>query len=78
MLGLRGVIAADGTVMQPSLLGRLKTTIQFLAILLAILRPGDEIGGLVRGRVGDARGRSDHRRVGGRLLRPLRGAADRR
>ena len=32
--------------MQPSLLGRLKTSIQFLAILLAILRPGDEIGGL--------------------------------
>jgi CDP-diacylglycerol---glycerol-3-phosphate 3-phosphatidyltransferase len=46
VLGLRGVIAAEGTVMQPSLLGRLKTSIQFLAILLAILRPGDEIGGL--------------------------------
>jgi CDP-diacylglycerol---glycerol-3-phosphate 3-phosphatidyltransferase len=46
VLGLRGVIAAGGTVMQPSLLGRLKTTIQFLAILLAVLRPGDEIGGL--------------------------------
>jgi CDP-diacylglycerol--glycerol-3-phosphate 3-phosphatidyltransferase len=45
VLGLRGVIAAEGTVMQPSLLGRLKTSIQFLAILLAILRPGDEIGG---------------------------------
>jgi CDP-diacylglycerol---glycerol-3-phosphate 3-phosphatidyltransferase len=46
VLGLRGMVAAGGTVMQPSLLGRLKTTIQFLAILLAILRPGDEIGGL--------------------------------
>jgi CDP-diacylglycerol--glycerol-3-phosphate 3-phosphatidyltransferase len=46
VLGLRGVIAAEGTVMQPSLLGRLKTSIQFLAILLAILRPGDEVGGL--------------------------------
>jgi CDP-diacylglycerol--glycerol-3-phosphate 3-phosphatidyltransferase len=46
ILGLRGVIAAEGTVMQPSYLGRLKTAIQFLAILLAILRPGDEIGGL--------------------------------
>ena len=46
VLGLRGVIAAEGTVMQPSLLGRLKTSVQFLAILLAILRPGDEIGGL--------------------------------
>jgi CDP-diacylglycerol---glycerol-3-phosphate 3-phosphatidyltransferase len=45
VLGLRGVIAAGGTVMQASMLGRLKTAIQFLAILLAILRPGDEIGG---------------------------------
>ena len=45
VLGLRGVIAAGGTVMQASMLGRLKTAIQFLAILLAILRPGDEVGG---------------------------------
>jgi CDP-diacylglycerol---glycerol-3-phosphate 3-phosphatidyltransferase len=45
VLGLRGVIAAEGTVMQPSIWGRLKTAVQFLAILLAILRPGDEIGG---------------------------------
>jgi CDP-diacylglycerol--glycerol-3-phosphate 3-phosphatidyltransferase len=46
ILGLRGVVAADGTLMQPSMLGKLKTTIQFAAIALAILRPGDEIGGL--------------------------------
>jgi CDP-diacylglycerol--glycerol-3-phosphate 3-phosphatidyltransferase len=46
ILGLRGVIAAEGTVMAPSMLGKLKTTVQFGAILLAILRPGDEIGGL--------------------------------
>jgi CDP-diacylglycerol--glycerol-3-phosphate 3-phosphatidyltransferase len=45
VLGLRGVVAAGGTVMQASMLGRLKTAIQFLAILLAIGRPGDEIGG---------------------------------
>jgi CDP-diacylglycerol--glycerol-3-phosphate 3-phosphatidyltransferase len=45
VLGLRGVIAAEGTVMQPSIWGRLKTSIQFQAILLAILRPGDEVGG---------------------------------
>jgi CDP-diacylglycerol--glycerol-3-phosphate 3-phosphatidyltransferase len=45
VLGLRGAIAAEGTVMQPSIWGRLKTSVQFLAILLAILRPGDEIGG---------------------------------
>ena len=46
ILGLRGVIAAEGTVMQPSMLGKLKTTVQFAAILLAIVRPGGEIGGL--------------------------------
>jgi CDP-diacylglycerol---glycerol-3-phosphate 3-phosphatidyltransferase len=45
IMALRGVIATEGNVMQPSLLGKLKTSIQFLAILLAILRPGDEIAG---------------------------------
>ena len=47
IISLRGVIAAGGgTVMEPSMLGKLKTSVQCLAILLAILRPGDEIGGL--------------------------------
>ncbi|MBI5105170.1 MAG: CDP-diacylglycerol--glycerol-3-phosphate 3-phosphatidyltransferase [Solirubrobacterales bacterium] len=46
IMGLRGVIAAEGTVMSPSLLGKLKTTVQFLAIALAIVRPGDEVLGL--------------------------------
>jgi CDP-diacylglycerol---glycerol-3-phosphate 3-phosphatidyltransferase len=46
LMGLRGVIASDGAVMAPSMLGKLKTSIQFLAIALAIPRPGDEIGGL--------------------------------
>jgi phosphatidylglycerophosphate synthase len=32
--------------MAPSMLGKLKTSIQFLAIALAIPRPGDEIAGL--------------------------------
>jgi CDP-diacylglycerol--glycerol-3-phosphate 3-phosphatidyltransferase len=45
ILGLRGVIAVDGAVMAPSIWGKLKTTVQFVAILLAILRPGDPIGG---------------------------------
>jgi CDP-diacylglycerol--glycerol-3-phosphate 3-phosphatidyltransferase len=45
MMGLRGVIATEGSVMQPSLLGKLKTSVQFLALLLAILRPGDPIAG---------------------------------
>lgn len=46
LMGLRGVIASEGTVMAPSSLGKLKTAVQFLAILLAILRPGNELGGL--------------------------------
>jgi CDP-diacylglycerol---glycerol-3-phosphate 3-phosphatidyltransferase len=46
LMGLRGVIAAEGEVMSPSMLGKLKTSIQFLAIALAVLRPGDPVGGL--------------------------------
>ena len=46
LMGLRGVIASEGEVMAPSLLGKLKTSIQFLAITLAILRPGDPVAGL--------------------------------
>jgi CDP-diacylglycerol---glycerol-3-phosphate 3-phosphatidyltransferase len=45
IMGLRGVVAVDGAVMQPSIWGKLKTTIQFVAILLAILRPGETIAG---------------------------------
>ena len=39
IMGLRGVVAADGAVMAPSFWGKLKTNVQFFAILLAILRP---------------------------------------
>ncbi|HWH95789.1 MAG TPA: CDP-diacylglycerol--glycerol-3-phosphate 3-phosphatidyltransferase [Baekduia sp.] len=46
IMGLRGLIAAEGTVMAPSLLGKLKTTVQFFAIALAIVRPGDPVLGL--------------------------------
>jgi CDP-diacylglycerol--glycerol-3-phosphate 3-phosphatidyltransferase len=46
LMGLRGVIASGGAVMAPSMLGKLKTSVQFAAIALAILRPGDPIGGL--------------------------------
>ncbi len=46
LMGLRGVIASDGTVMAPSSLGKLKTSIQFVAIALAIWRPGEPIGDL--------------------------------
>ena len=46
IMGLRGVIATEGTVMKPSPLGKLKTTVQFLAIAVAIVRPWDPIGGM--------------------------------
>jgi CDP-diacylglycerol---glycerol-3-phosphate 3-phosphatidyltransferase len=46
IMGLRGVIAAGGTVMKPSPLGKLKTSVQFLAIALAIVRIGEPVGGL--------------------------------
>jgi CDP-diacylglycerol--glycerol-3-phosphate 3-phosphatidyltransferase len=46
ILALRGVVAVDGEVMPPSIWGKLKTAIQFVAIPLAILRPGAPIGGL--------------------------------
>ncbi len=47
ILGLRGVVsAADGTVVAPSIWGKLKANVQFLAIFLAIVRWGDPIGPL--------------------------------
>jgi CDP-diacylglycerol--glycerol-3-phosphate 3-phosphatidyltransferase len=46
LMGLRGIIASEGEVMAPSMLGKLKTSAQFLAIALAIVRPGEPIGGL--------------------------------
>jgi CDP-diacylglycerol---glycerol-3-phosphate 3-phosphatidyltransferase len=45
LMGLRGLIATEGAVMAPSFLGKLKTSVQFVAIALAILRPGGTIGG---------------------------------
>jgi CDP-diacylglycerol--glycerol-3-phosphate 3-phosphatidyltransferase len=39
IMGLRGIVAADGTVMKPSIWGKLKTNVQFFAILIAIVRP---------------------------------------
>ena len=44
VLALRGLVAAGGTVMAPSLWGKLKANVQFAAILLAILRAGTEWG----------------------------------
>jgi CDP-diacylglycerol--glycerol-3-phosphate 3-phosphatidyltransferase len=44
ILALRGVVATEGGKLEPSVWGKLKTNVQFLAILLAILRPGDPLG----------------------------------
>ncbi len=46
ILGLRGVVAAEGTVFPPSIWGKLKTNAQFVAIFLAILHLGGPIAGL--------------------------------
>ncbi|HEY3766018.1 MAG TPA: CDP-diacylglycerol--glycerol-3-phosphate 3-phosphatidyltransferase [Gaiellales bacterium] len=46
IMGLRGLIAADGTVMKPSIWGKLKTNTQFVAILLAIVHLHIDIGPL--------------------------------
>jgi CDP-diacylglycerol---glycerol-3-phosphate 3-phosphatidyltransferase len=45
IMGLRGLIATEGRVMKPSPLGKVKTTVQFLAIAVAIVRPGSPVGG---------------------------------
>ena len=46
ILGLRGAVtAAEGTVVAPSLLGKAKANVQFVAITLAIWRPDVVIGG---------------------------------
>jgi CDP-diacylglycerol--glycerol-3-phosphate 3-phosphatidyltransferase len=44
ILGLRGTVAAQGLVFPPSPGGKAKAALQFLAVFLAILRPGDPIG----------------------------------
>jgi CDP-diacylglycerol--glycerol-3-phosphate 3-phosphatidyltransferase len=45
IMGLRGAVsAADGTVVKPSVWGKLKANVQFLAIFLAIWRPAIAAG----------------------------------
>lgn len=46
IMGLRGAIAADGTVMRPSIWGKLKAAVQFAAITLAIARTSEKLGPL--------------------------------
>jgi CDP-diacylglycerol--glycerol-3-phosphate 3-phosphatidyltransferase len=47
ILGLRGVVAAEGVVFPPSVWGKLKTNVQFAAILLAIVRIDQPLGPLL-------------------------------
>ena len=45
VMGLRGAVTAgDGTVIRPSIWGKLKANVQFLAIFLAIWRPDVMVG----------------------------------
>jgi CDP-diacylglycerol---glycerol-3-phosphate 3-phosphatidyltransferase len=44
IMGLRGVVASEGTVIAPSIWGKLKAGVQFLAIALAIVRLSDKLG----------------------------------
>ena len=46
ILGLRGAVAADGTVMKPTIWGKLKATVQFSVICLAIVRTSSKVGPL--------------------------------
>jgi CDP-diacylglycerol--glycerol-3-phosphate 3-phosphatidyltransferase len=45
LLGLRAAVAAGGRHLEPSLLGKWKATVQFVAIALAMLRPVVTIAG---------------------------------
>jgi CDP-diacylglycerol---glycerol-3-phosphate 3-phosphatidyltransferase len=44
ILGLRGAVAADGEVMKPSIWGKTKAAVQFVAIFLAIMRTSEKLG----------------------------------
>lgn len=46
VLGLRSAVAVGGKVVEASMAGKVKAAFQFLAILLAIVRPGQPLGGL--------------------------------
>jgi CDP-diacylglycerol---glycerol-3-phosphate 3-phosphatidyltransferase len=47
IMALRGLIAADGTVLKPSIWGKLKANVQFVAITLAIIRWSVDVGPLL-------------------------------
>lgn len=52
IMGLRGVVAAEGAPMAPSIWGKLKANVQFVAILLAIWWPDVEIGNVAIAEIG--------------------------
>lgn len=45
MLGLRAAVAAQGSRLETSMLGKWKATVQFVALALVILRPNITFGG---------------------------------
>lgn len=45
LLGLRAAVAGQGKHLEPSMLGKWKATVQFVAVTLAILRPDVTIAG---------------------------------
>src|SRR5919199_3681258 len=47
IMGLRGLVAAEGVILKPSIWGKLKANVQFVAITLAILRPDVDLGPLL-------------------------------
>ncbi|MGZ8623033.1 MAG: CDP-diacylglycerol--glycerol-3-phosphate 3-phosphatidyltransferase [Actinomycetota bacterium] len=52
IMGLRGVVAAEGAPMPPSIWGKLKANVQFLAILLAIWWPDVVVGDVAIAEIG--------------------------
>lgn len=46
VMGLRGIAAMDGTKVPPSIWGKIKANLQFAALLFAIVRFDDRVGGL--------------------------------
>ena len=49
IMGLRGVVASEGAAMSPSIWGKAKAWVQFIAILIAIWWPDIQIGGMALG-----------------------------
>ena len=46
IIGLKAAVATTGDLVQPSVWGKAKANVQFIAIVLAIARPGEPIGPL--------------------------------